>query len=357
MSTDVLVVGGGIAGLTTALAAAERGLRVLVLDTARPGAASRTAAGMLAPSLEGLPGAVREVAIAARDAYPTFLAGLRERTGVDVPLDRNGIIELAESSQDLDVFARRAGPGAEVLDHASLARLEPAFAAHPGAVLHPHDGSVHNVELMRALDLAVERTPGVSRRAASVVAIDLSREGPVALTADGGRIEAASLLLAAGVWMNEVAGLPRPFPVRPVRGQLLTLDRRVVLHVTYGGGGYLVPRGNTLLIGATSEDAGLEVATTALAADALRAIAARAATALRGARVVEHWAGLRPMSPDSMPVLGADPADTRVVYAGGFSRNGILFAPWAASQLAALLAGERPAAALDLFSIARFALP
>lgn len=350
---DVLVVGGGIAGLTIALAAAARGMAVTVLDSPRTGSASRTAAGMLAPSLDGLPEHVRGLALEARDFYPEFLAMLHERAEMQIPLNREGILELAASDQELSAIAARAGREATLLDTTALARLEPAYVGHAGAVLHPFDGCVDNVALMYALDLAVAREPRVTRLETDVVSVEREAAHPFVRSA-AGTLEAPCVALAAGAWLNGIRGLPRPFPVRPVRGQLLTLDCAPVSHVTYGGGGYLVPRGARLLVGATSEETAFELSTTPAGRSELCAVAERAIPALRGATVLDHWAGFRPMSPDGMPVLGAEPDDPRILYAGGFSRNGILFAPWAAEELAATIAGERGSSRLDSFSVARF---
>ena len=165
---DVIIIGGGIAGLTAALASARQALSVIIVHSARPGEASRAAAGMLAPSVEGLPANVLSIALAARDMYPGFLAELRETSGVVVPLDRNGIIELAASETDLADKSACAGPHAEILDTCALAELEPSFARHAGALLHPADGSVDNVLLMRALEQAVHHEQRVRRVAANV---------------------------------------------------------------------------------------------------------------------------------------------------------------------------------------------
>lgn len=353
-SADLLVVGGGIAGLSTALAAAERHLRVLVVDETRPGAASRAAAGMLAPSLEGLPPAVHAIAVEARDAYPNFLARLRERADIDVSLDRNGILELASSASDHAVLVARAGASAQPLDARELARLEPAFIGHAGAVLHPHDGAVNNVALMRALDLAVAREPRVDRLSDRVASLDFGAARPVAATAAGERIECARVLLASGAWATDMPGLPRTLPVRPVRGELLRLASLPIRHVTYGAGGYLVPRGDTLLIGATSEESGFANHTTGAGRKSLLAIARRAIPALDGVQVLDHWAGLRPVTPDALPILGSDSDIPALVYACGFSRNGILLAPWCATQLARLITGESRGDSLAPFTPARF---
>ena len=348
-TADVLVLGGGIAGLTVALEAARRDQSVIVLDTPRPGAASRAAAGMLAPSVEELSQEMRGAAFAARDHYPSYLGAIRELTGVDVPLDRGGILQLVSES-DADVMRGAAPAEAEWLDAAALSDREPAFGGHHGALLHPKDGAVDNLILMDALERAIAATPAVRRIAADVLSIDADQ--PSALTPTRGRFFATRLVLSTGAWAGSLPGLPRRIPVRPVRGQLLRLAQTPVRHVTYGAGGYLVPRADTVLVGATSEEAGFENETSLAGLSVLRSIASRAIPALASALVVDHWAGLRPMSLDTHPILGADPESPALVYACGYSRNGILFAPWAAAQLASVLIGD-PAPELAPFRVDR----
>lgn len=353
-SADVVVVGGGIVGLTTALAVADRRNRVLVLDQPRRGSASRAAAGMLAPSVEGLPGNVLSAAIAARDFYPEFLARLMGRANVPVALDRRGILELAATSADLEMFAHRAAENAQVLDTSALQQLEPHLTGHAGAVLHPHDGAVDNVALMLALELAVSREPRIERVVAAVDAVAFTSDAATVITTSTERITCGCVVLAAGAWMAGIHGLPRTIPVRPVRGQLLFLAESGVRHVAYGGGGYLVPRGFGLVIGATSEEAGFECQTTEAGRSALLAIARAVGPGLVGASVLDHWAGLRPMSPDALPILGADPHVPALVYACGFSRNGILLAPWAARHLATLISHGFAPDVLAPFAVDRF---
>lgn len=334
---DLLILGGGIAGLTTALAAADRQLSVILIDSPRPGAASRAAAGMLAPSAEKVPQELRDAALAARDFYPVFLDALHDRTGIEVPLDRRGILELAPESEPERLRAS-IPEGSRWLDEGELRELEPALEGHPGALLHPLDGAVDNVVLMDALERAVERVPTIKRVAAEILSVDSDQ--PSVLTRTRGRFFGTRLVLATGAWAGGIPGLPRPMPVRPVRGQLLRIAHSPVQHVTYGGGGYLVPRGDTVLVGATSEEAGFENETSLAGLATLRHIAERAVPSLGAGVVVDHWAGLRPMSLDGHPVLGPDPDSPALVYACGYSRNGILFAPWAAARLAEVLVGD-----------------
>ena len=348
-TTDLLVLGGGIAGLTIALEAARRGLGVTVIDTPRPGAASRAAAGMLAPSVEDVPPAMLDAAVAARDFYPGYVDALRELSGIDVPLDRSGILQLV-AEREAEAARRHAPSGARWLDAAALAEREPAFAGHHGALLHPDDGAVDNLVLMDALERAIAGMPAIKRVAGDVLSIDADQ--PSALTRTRGRHYATRLVLCSGAWAGSLAGVPRRIAVRPVRGQLLRLAQSPIRHVTYGAGGYLVPRGDTLLVGATSEEAGFENETSLAGLATLRSIATRAIPSLANTLVVDHWAGLRPMSLDAHPILGADPESPALVYACGYSRNGILFAPWAAAQLAKEFVGE-PAPAIDPFRVAR----
>ena len=343
------MLGGGIAGLTVALEAARRGLDVVVIDSPRPGAASRAAAGMLAPSAEDVPSPMFEAAIAARDFYPRYVEALRSLAGIDVPLDRGGIIQLVPEGEE-DSARRRAPAAARWLDAAALVAFEPAFEGHHGALLHPDDGAVDNLVLMDALERAVAATQSVRRVSADVLSIDADQ--PSALTPTRGRFYATRLVLCSGAWAGGLAGLPRRIPVRPVRGQLLRLAHSPIRHVTYGAGGYLVPRGDTVLVGATSEEAGFENETSLAGLATLRGIAARAIPSLASALVIDHWAGLRPMSRDGHPILGADPDSPALVYACGYSRNGILFAPWAAAEVARVLLGE-PAPALEPFRVDR----
>ena len=354
---DLVVVGGGVAGLTAALAAAARGLRVTVIDQARAGAASRASAGMLAPSIAGLPDAVRPSALEARDVFPAFLATLLDRTDIEVPLDRNGILELATSESDLEQRAARAGTNAERLDRRALGALEPALAAHPGAILHRDDGAVDPVRLMAALDVAVARQPRVTRLTDEVASFDARGNLPAFRSRGGTRYASRRLLLASGAWAGALPGLPRAIPVRPVRGQLARLEGVPIRHVVHMADGYLIPRAGMLLVGATSEEAGFDAGTTPRGLAALRAIATRAVPVLGHAPLADHWAGLRPITPDGLPILGVDPTVPALHYACGYSRNGILLAPWAADRLAALLAGGSPVPALAPFGVERFSRP
>jgi glycine oxidase len=351
--SDLVVLGGGVVGLTSALAAADRGMRVTLIDQLRPGASSRASAGILAAAVDGLPRAVLPIAIQARDFYPGFLDALSGRTELEVPLDRSGVLELAISPEELEKLVTRS-PAATRLDAAALAALEPAFAGHTGALMHPHDGGVDIAALMSALDVAIAIEARIARVTDEIASLDARGNLPAFRSRGGTRYTGRRLLLASGAWAGTLPGLPRAIPVRPVRGQMIRLEGPPIGHITFGAGGYLLRRGGALLVGATSEDTGFESTTTPRGLKELRAIATRAIPGLAKANLVEHWAALRPVSADSLPILGADPSLPSLFYACGFSRNGILLAPWAADRLAQALAGEAAAEALAPFRVERF---
>jgi glycine oxidase len=345
-SADVLVIGCGLIGLACATAAAERGLEVLVVGQSLVGESSIAAAGLLAPSIEREEGHASDFATAARDRYPTYLEWLAERSGIDVPLNRDGIIQLAVNEAGVRGLRRAMPKTAEWLDAKSLVELEPALSHALGGVLHPTDGAVDNVMLLQALRIAAATDTITELRFSTAVE---------ATGSSGARYSGARTVLAAGAWSNTIAGLPRAIPVEPVRGQMIAYTGSPLRRAIYGPTGYLVPRvtGRTL-VGATMERAGYESTTTPEAIARLERTAAEVLPRLTGVHPAEAWAGLRPISADLQPILGPDPSEPRLIYATGHSRNGVLMTPLTGDCIAALLAGESSPIDISAFSIRRF---
>ncbi|MEO6211351.1 MAG: FAD-dependent oxidoreductase [Gemmatimonadaceae bacterium] len=360
-TADVVVLGGGLIGLAVATAAAARGASVLVLGEPRLGEASPAGAGMLAPGAEGDElgdDAVRRFALAGRDMYPTYVAALEAETGLSVYLDRNGILELMPEGEPA-----RLPPDSEWVGGRALRALEPALASVAGAVLHPDDGSVDNVMLYIAMRRRAEGRQSLALVASSIRAINVTSARPRVILDDGDVVEGSVIVVATGAWASHLEGLPRPVPVRPVRGQLLMMEGALARHVIYGGGGYLVPRllsnaGETVgrsIIGATMEEVGFDSTTTQAGLDSLNEIGRRISPSTVSAHRLKHWAGLRPITPDRLPILGPDPDFPSLLYACGHGRNGILLAPITGEAVGALAAGERSRHDLTPFSIERFA--
>jgi len=353
-TTDVLVIGCGLVGLACAAAAAERGLNVRIVGEPRVGAASLAAAGLLAPSIEREEGHASDFGTAARDRYPTYLEWLRERTGLDVPLSRDGIIQVALNEAGARGLRRGMSADAQWLDAKELVELEPALSHGLGGVLNPLDGSVDNVRLFEALSAAVERSDRIWLEPDTVIALRFT-SAVEAVGRTGTTYVSNVAVLAAGAWSTTINGLPRAIPVEPVRGQMIAYAGSPLSRAVYGPTGYVVPRTNgRTLVGATTERVGFESITTPEGIAKLERTAAEILPQFAHTKPSDAWAGLRPISADLQPILGPDPDEPRLLYATGHSRNGVLMTALTGDCIAALLAGEPPPADIRAFSIERF---
>jgi glycine oxidase len=309
---------------------------------------------MLAPSVERADGPADEFGIAARDRYPAYVEWLRERTGITVPLNRDGIIQAAMTEAGVRGLRRGMPPQAEWLDAKALHKLEPSLGHALGGVFHATDGATDNVLLHRALSAFVESHARIAISGCAVTTISFPHSVRITCS-DGSTYSADRVVLAAGAWGSTISGLPRALPVEPVRGQMISYAHKLVDRCVYGPTGYVVPRpdGRTL-IGATTERVGFDPVTTAEGIDRLKRTAVEILPMLAGLEPSSAWAGLRPMSADLHPILGPDPEEARLYYATGHSRNGVLMTPITGECTGALLSGEASPVDISAFSISRF---
>jgi glycine oxidase len=359
VAADLVVVGGGIVGLAITAAAADRGLSVALVTAERMGAASRAAAGLLVPHYgDGAAGAVERFMRAGRDLYPSYVQWVEEHSGTRVGFDASGAIELAWSPAECAALHSRAPDGAERLTATAVAGLEPTLAPTAGGLLYPSDGAVDSARLTDALAAVVGglARARVVREAAAGLTFD--RHSGTALGQAGTRVQGRRVVIAAGAWSAAIEGLPRPIPVRPLRGQICALSAAPLRHVVLGPDVYIVSRNDDrTIVGSTMEDVGFDVRTTPDAIDALRHAATVMCPALAGRPVVEAWSGLRPATPDLIPIIGPDPELPTLIYACGHSRNGILLAPITAAVVCAFATGADPEWDVSPFAIERFEKP
>jgi glycine oxidase len=262
------------------------------------------------------------------------------------------------------VFQQQLGLPLQWITAAETRRREPHLAGKlAGAVFSPQDHQVDNRKLAAALRVATEAAGATIREHTPVKEISIA--GPRAdgiVLADGTKIAADAVVLAAGAWSRGIAGLApelRP-PVRPIKGQMLSLRMDaaapLLTHVLWAPGAYLVPRlDGRLLVGATVEEKGFDTSLTAGGVLTLLEAAWRAVPAVEELPIEEMWVGHRPGSRDDAPILGPGPVDG-LVYATGHHRNGILLAPVTADTMARLVLDGVVDAAIRPFGIERFAL-
>jgi glycine oxidase len=348
------VVGAGVIGLTAAVALAERGIAVTLIGRQMPGEASPAAAGMLAPSVERASGAAHDFGIAARDRYPSYVEFLAERTGTRVPLNRLGILQVALSEKGIKGLTRTAPSTAQWLNSKELHELEPALSHALGAMFNPDDGAVDNVVLLEALHQLVSKSPHIGELDDVVATIDAGRDSAAVTTATGAKHSARRVVVAAGAWAGTIRGAGFARAVTPARGQLVSYSGSPLRRVAYGPRGYVVPRGAVTIGGSTMENVGFDPDTTAVGVRKVRAASEEICPYLAAAPRVNAWAGLRPVTPDMLPILGVDPELPSLLYACGHSRNGVLMAPLSGDIIADLVTGTPLSHDLSQFRPDRF---
>lgn len=330
-------------------------MSVILVGEHRKGEASPAAAGMLAPSVENATGPAHEFAIASRDLYPVYLEELAEAVGIRVPLNRLGVLQLALSEKGVKGLQKTASADSVWIDRIELAHLEPTLGHALGAVMNPEDGAVDNVVLMSALSELINSLPGISRHEGSVQGVEAKAGSVTVLLGDGNRLDGSHVVLAPGAWGASITGAPALKALSPSRGQIVSYPGIGLRHVTYGPRGYLVPRSaGATIAGSTMENVGFNAATTPEGLARVTSAASEIAPALGVLLPTSSWAGLRPVTPDMLPLLGPDPEHPEIVYAAGHSRNGILLAPITGKTVAELVAGKAPTFDLSQFRPDRF---
>jgi glycine oxidase ThiO len=327
LSGEVIVVGGGVIGLAIAAELAERGVSVTLISERRPGEASPAAAGMLAPSVERASGAAHDFAIAARDRYPSYVDFLAGQTGRKSQLTRIGNLQLQLSDKDIKGHKKTALPTSRWIDARELKDLEPALSHGLGAIISPDDGAVDNTILLAALERFCANSPRITRVSAAVVAVDPARDSCRVKTESDAAFTARRVVIAAGAWAARISGAQFAHAITPARGQLVSYSASPLRHVAYGPRGYVVPRGDLTIGGTTMENVGFDSNTTTAGLRKVRAASEEICPDLAFAPKAGAWAGLRPVTPDMLPILGPDPEHPSLLYACGHSRNGVLMAP------------------------------
>jgi glycine oxidase len=364
-SGDVLVIGGGVIGLSLAWRARERGMSVTVLERDTLGSGtSRVAAGMLAPVAEAEFGEagrrVLELGRRSAELWPSFAEQLRAASGVDVGLLRTGTLMLARDEDEARELERqvafREGLGLTTsrLRGSEAREREPALAPSTRLALEaPDDHSVDPRAVLAALRAACESSGVQLREHALVERVEADAGHVAGVTLAGGEsLAAAQVVLAAGAWSAQITGAEldgaRPgatVPVRPVRGQLLRLrdpaGPGLLSRVIRFEGGYIVPRADgRYVLGATVEERGFDVEPDVGGVYELLREAHEIVPGISELKIEELCVGLRPGMPDNAPAIGAGSLQG-LMLATGHHRNGILLAPLTAQLGAKLLCGEQ----------------
>jgi glycine oxidase len=363
---DVAVVGAGVIGLAVAYELASRGASVILLDTRGAGSgATQAAAGMLVPFIEGAGHPLLPMAARSLGLYDEFVERLTRDTGIDAGYSRTGSLQVITDEESLDEL-KRVGSGVEasglkcqLLDAQQTHDAEPHLTPNvQGSLLIPEHGFVGAIALSRALYAGAAKHGARVNTPARVHRIS-PRGQAIDIYLDGGKLVTAhQVVVAAGSWTGElmIDGI-RPLPIRPVRGQLLQIGwvNDPLKRIVWGPDCYVVPSApGTVLVGATVEEVGFDERTTVAAIRDLLDAASDLLPAMWQASFTEARVGLRPGTPDDMPVIGRSSTVPGVVYATGHFRNGILLAPFTAQVVGDLVLEKRTDPLLAAASPQRF---
>jgi glycine oxidase len=349
---DVIIVGGGIIGLSLAIALRKRGASVLVVERGEPGReASHAAGGMLVDCSPEIPLALQPLAIASARMYREFAHELEVESGMKVDLRDHGTIVFPPPEH---VYERPGFTLASLLP-APLTELEPGLADSNRPAFYLKERSVDPRALTAAAIKTAKRRGVDFSSGDSVTAVNLSGDHVSGVTTTKTSFLAPKVVNCAGAWSGKFG--PHAFPTRPVKGQMLCLvmpSRTLLRHVIRSPEVYLIPRSDgRLLVGATVEEAGFDKRTDAATIQRLHRAAVELVPKLAGARMLEDWAGLRPGTPDALPILGTTETPGYYVATGHF-RDGILLAPITAMIMADVIEGRRLEYDLAPCSPARF---
>jgi glycine oxidase len=314
---------------------------------------------MLAPVGEAAYGEERllELNLEAARAWPGFAAELEQASGLPTGFAARGALHVALDRDEAEElrrrheFQQRLGLQTEWLAPSRCRALEPGLAPTlAGGVYAPDEASVDPRRLLEALRAALLAAGGELCEGTEVTGamIEGGRLGGVGL-ADGRELHTGQVVLAAGAWSGAGDWLPEPArpPVRPVKGQILRLHgapgRLPCERIVAGERFYVVPRGDgELVVGATVEEQGFDTTVTAGGVHELLREAYRALPDIAELELVETSAGLRPATPDNLPLIGPGAIDG-LLLATGHYRNGVLLAPVTAERVAESLAREEAA--------------
>lgn len=345
---DVIVIGGGAVGSACAWELAVAGRSVLVLERDRPaGEGWRAAAGMLAPQVEAEEeDPLFELGLAGRARVAELAGPLRESTGIDIQFWQGGIARIASSPARVNelktrvAWQRQLGHLCDWFDEDEIRARWPWLGPNLGGMWASQEAAVDPVRLVEALRADATR---LGARFLTEEAISLERHGnKITGVTAGSRHSAAEVVIAAGAWSGNLLGLPRPLSVEPIRGQMAALPwpPGVEPAIVFGDGGYIVARGTDAIVGSTMESAGFAPdVTPAGLAQILEGVGALCPSWAQFG-ITRTWAGLRPVTPDGLPIIGREPRVEGLWYATGHGRNGILFSAITGQLMARLLAGE-----------------
>lgn len=350
---DVVVIGGGVIGCSTAYYLAKKGARVTVLERGLIGAhASSAAAGILGAQSEmDVPGPMSEFCLKSRSMFPALASELYRLTGIDIELVRAGVLQIAWNQEEAAILRKRGawqrdrGEVADWWDKERVRSVEPAVSDQiEGALYIPGDFHVSSSRLTRAFSYAAELLGAELIERCEVTSFHIEEDRICEVESDRGTFHAEHVVLAAGAWTAALAKqLGARLPIVPMKGESLAIFPRKARfeRTLLAEGCYLVPKADgKVIVGATERRGDFTEWVTTDALRRLTSKAIRLVPELADSNFIRAWASVRPSSPDGLPYVGRLGHYRNLFVATAHFRNGILLSPITGQRIAELIAGE-----------------
>ena len=365
-TSDVLIIGGGIIGLSLAQELALQKLDVTVLERGQMGQeASSAGAGILAPRAEmEEAGPLAQLLLASRKIYPEFVKQVSGRSGLNIDFSISGLLSVAldlEQQVELDQKKRQQtelGLEVQSLSREETLRMESSLNPQLVSALYfPEEGYVDNRELVGAVRVVCLRLGVRLIPQCEVLEVKAAQSKVSGVETNSGFFAAQRIVITAGSWSGQIpTGLPYALPIKPARGQMVAVKMSGpgLRHVVYGSQCYLVPRKDgRVLLGSTVEWVGYDKRVTLDGLQQITTSAASLAPPLRSSTFIECWSGLRPFCEGGLPVLGPTDVDG-LYFATGHFRNGLLLAPLTAKLMSEVIVTGNIPKILEPFLPSRF---
>ncbi len=366
-TTDVVIIGGGIIGCAIAYFLRKRHIEVTLLERGELGGqASGAAAGLLAPlgPLSG-PGPFADLVLTGFSSLIALVPELEESSGIHMNYERTGALRVVRNPKRITHLRKRLDSwqllGLQLywLTGDEARQREPSLAPDVYAAIYaPEESQIQAASVVQAF-----------ARAARLLGADIYEQQEVShllmnntrvtgvCTAQGETIACNQIVIASGAWAAQCATwLDVTLPIQPLHGQLLALPQASspLQHIVFGNAGYLLPRGNTVLVGATKEERGFDPTVTEQATSWLYATATQLVPALATSKIHATWAGLRPKTPDSHPIIGFLPVWENVLIAAGHNSVGVILSAITGQGVAEMITTGVVPPLLRPFAVERF---
>lgn len=347
--SDVIIIGGGLIGMLSALELADGGMQVTIIERGEVGRESSWAGGgILSPLYPWqYPPEVNELALWSHCHYDALVESLREHTGIDPELQRCGLLVLdAEEQQNALNWAREHAMEAESLSAGQIQETEPQLVPiDHQAVLFPQIGQVRNPRLLQSVHRRLEQLGVKFLQHQPVQGLELKAGRVTGVRLANSVLEADYYVIAAGAWSAALlADAGMELAIRPVKGQMLLYQLRpnTIKHVVLSGGKYVIPRRDGhVLVGSTMEESGFEKEVTSEAKSELHRFFTTLFPVFGNERPIKQWAGLRPGSVDGIPIIGKVEQAANLYVNTGHFRNGVIMGPASAVRLADAIFGTQ----------------